>query len=389
MRLRFEVIAWSALAITVAFGAAALGARRARRIDADPRRSTLLAGPAGAQGYGEALQRLGVRVARFRRTPTELRAWGADSAGTVVAVLGPATELSVYEAHALIETPVDLLLAGPGTSAALRCLGYRYGMTRHDTVRTRGILVALETRQAADSSSTADGVPVVCTGPAPVRVDTLLAVRDGAAALRLTYADNRAVTLVADDRLFSNRALRTTEAGPFALGLVVPRYDRAVIDEYHHGFAASGSLAGAVFDWSVRSPWGWAAWQLGLVGLLALLVSGVRFGPARSVIDRRRRSPLEHVRALATALSAARGHTIAVELMVRGLRRRLARGQPGRDDPRRWLDGLADSVRTAEGRQALATLQQLTGRPVDAEGARRAAHAVEDVWEELSTTHTR
>ena len=47
------------------------------------------------------------------------------------------------------------------------------------------------------------------------------------------------MTLVSDDRLFSNRALRESAAGPFALSLVVPRYRRIVVDEYHHGFDAS------------------------------------------------------------------------------------------------------------------------------------------------------
>jgi hypothetical protein len=41
-------------------------------------------------------------------------------------------------------------------------------------------------------------------------------------------------------------------------------------------------------------------------------------------------------------------------------------------------------VRTADGQRALATLRELTGRPVDAQRVQRAAHAVEDVWEELS-----
>ena len=61
-------------------------------------------------------------------------------------------------------------------------------------------------------------------------------------ALRLWLSGGRAVTLVADDRVFSNRAVRATDAGPFALRLVAGRYRRILIDEYHQGFGPSGSL---------------------------------------------------------------------------------------------------------------------------------------------------
>ena len=78
------------------------------------------------------------------------------------------------------------------------------------------------------------------------------------------------MTLVADDGLFPNRTLRETAAGPIMLGLVTPRYRRVIIDEFHQGFATSGtSLAGATLAWSARSPWGWIVWQLVAVGVIA------------------------------------------------------------------------------------------------------------------------
>jgi len=437
MQIRTELAIGITIAVMLGVGAAALGARNAHTDDSDQRRSTFLAGPSGALGYAQALERLGVRVERLRRppeelgrmldddstfvteplsgAPPELRRLLQDSAGvepprrpptgfgrmrhdsarTVVAVLGPTIGLSVAEASALVQTPVDLLVAGDGASAVLRCLGYRLRPLKRpaaDTGKTgqRAVLVRTPKRSIVDSSDAEeDGVSVTCTGPAPVTIDTLLRVPAGALALRLTYDSGRVATLVADDELFSNRALRATDAGPFALGLIVPAYQRVIVDEYHQGFETGGSLAGALFAWSRRSPWGWAAWQLAVVGVLALLAAGVRFGPVRTVIDRRRRSPLEHVRALATALAAARGHGVAVSLLVRGLRRRLSRtGQSGREDPRAWLDELAreDVVRTADGRRALDVLRDLTGRAAGTDDVRRAANAVEDVWEALTNS---
>ena len=198
--------------------------------------------------------------------------------------------------------------------------------------------------------------------------------------------DGRTVTLVADDRLFTNRALRETAAGPFVLGLVVPRYRRVVVDEYHHGFDASRSLSGAAWDWTLRTPWGWAMLQLAAVGVLALLAAGVRFGPIRSGIERRRRSPLEHVRALATALAAARGHDVAVGLIVQGLRRRLSRaGRPGRAGLAPWLTSwAARSGRRADGGARHAAAGDR--RPASADDVLHAADAVETLWEELTPT---
>ena len=124
-----------------------------------------------------------------------------------------------------------------------------------------------------------------------------------------------------------------------------------------------------------RSRW-WASWRL--------LAAGIRFGPVRTAIERRRRSPLEHVRALATALAAARGHDVAVRLMIQGLRRRLsASGRPNRGDLYGWLGGLAPSLRTERGREALAELNQLTSRQPSADEVLLAANDVETLWQEL------
>jgi hypothetical protein len=236
----------------------------------------------------------------------------------------------------------------------------------------------------SDSSEIADGRVVTCTVP-DARSDTLLRTTSGrAAAVRLRLSGGRTVTLVSDDRLFSNRVLRETAGGPFALGLIVPQYRRVFVDEYHHGYDASGSLAGAALSWSLQSPWGWAAWQLAAVGVIALLAGAVRFGPVRVAIQRRRRSPLEHVRALATALAASGGHDVAVSLMVQGLRRRLSRtGRAARGPLEPWLDSLQPSIRSGRGQAALATLTSLTRRQPTADEVLQAAAAVEVLWEEL------
>ncbi len=408
MRPRTEaLLGLGALAMLVAL-AAALGQRENRAGEGDPRPSTLLAGPRGARGLADALQRLGITVLRFRRGLQALPRDSTGSGRTVLALLEPSMPLSGGEAATIRDWAEgkdggDLLLAGRGTNALMRCFGYAVEWRPFDsvTVRTSGlppatghggwppvgaVLAATTDTVVADSSRIADTQVYGCAVPPIARVDTLLMSTSGRAiALRLVRADvARSVVLLSDAGLVRNRALRETEAGPFALALFAGRYDRAIFEEAHHGFPAGGSLAGATLDWSRRSPWGWGMWQLAVVGLLALVGGAFRFGPPRLVLERKRRSSLEHVRALATALAAAHGHDVAIGSIVEGLRRRLQpAGQRTRGDARQWLEHLAEHVQTPRAREAVGALKALTRPGQPPEGVLRAANAVEDVWEEL------
>ena len=156
------------------------------------------------------------------------------------------------------------------------------------------------------------------------------------------------------------------------------------MDEYHHDYGAHGSLTGAILSWSGRTPLGWVLWQAVLVGILALLASMVRTGPIRALPTPSRRSALEHVGALARTLAASKGHDVAVLALVRGLRRRLsADGKPVRDDPRAWLAGLRERVRSGPARRAVAHLMELTRAGQGTSEVLAAANAVEEIWQEL------
>ena len=399
MRPRTELGLGAGLVLALAVAAGVAGLGRARLTEADQRRSTFLAGPAGAQGYAEALARLGVRVERSRRPLGSLD--GVSGRRTVVAFLGPSIGLDPHDGSAVASLPGNLLLAGPGAAAAIRCLGWDVRPRFRDSLavvppgtgwepfpRVRAVLARRDSSVVVETPDGADSAPLRCTAPDARTVDTLLRTTAGRpVAVRATLDDGRTVTLVADDRLFANQALRRTGAGPFALGLVARRYDRIVVDEYHHGFDASRSLAAAALEWTLHSPLGWAVLQLAGVGVIALLAAGVRFGPVRAGVERRRRSSLEHVRALATALAAARGHDVAVGLLVQGLRRRLSRaGLASRGDAGPWLDGLAPAIRTERGREALETLVTITRNPASGADVLHAAEAVETLWEELTPT---
>ena len=171
--------------------------------------------------------------------------------------------------------------------------------------------------------------------------------------------------------------------GPVVLGLFAEPYDVIVFNERVHGFGTAGSLGRALLRWSRRSPWGWAAWQLAIVGLLALLAGAVRFGPIRSLSSRRRRSPMEHVNALATALSARGGHDVAIAALIRGLRRRLAPTQPAAADPGAWLRELVERAPTPTAKEQAGALLALSAPGQSGPAVLMAANAVEDLWEEM------
>lgn len=395
MRPRTEVaLGFAALAL-LALIVVALGSRRSRQDDEDPRRSTYLAGPRGARGFAEALTRLGVRVVRERaRTATVVRT--PPTPGRLLAVLDPTYPLDDADAERLADYRADggeLLLAGRGAAVAMRCFGYSVrqradsSLARVPGVTTAGGAVEIGPVLAHGRPREPEPGELMlhrCALTLPATVDTLLRTDDGrAVAVALDFHDGGRALLVSDGRLFTNRALRETAAGELVLGLVAGHYGEVAFDEYHHGFGPEGSLRRAVLDWSAGSPWGWALWQIVAVALLALAVSGIAFGPRRSIISRRRRSPLEHVRALATALAASRGHDVAVRLLVQGLRRRLAPGRALRADPANWLATIAPHLRSERARTEAGALTRLISGPPSAEGVLQAANIVEDLWQEL------
>jgi hypothetical protein len=400
MRQHTELALGAGVVFVLAVTAGLVGVQRAQQSDIDPRRSTYLAGPSGARGFAEALGKLGVRVDPFRRRTGAYEATGAPR--TLFAVLDPTTALSPEEGLALAGLRTDVLVAGLGAGTAFRCLGWDVRARRYDSLavapppgaearrfpRPRAVLVKRDSAVAVDSAGAEDSAPVRCTAPTASEVDTLLRTTTASPS----RCGSRSTTVVAppwspDGRLFTNRALRETAAGPFVLGLVVPRYDRMIVDEYHHGYDASQSLGGATIGWTLQSPWGWAILQLAGVGLMRC--SRPAFGSDRSG----RASSGAAARPWSTCAPSPprwpprEGTTWRCVLIVQGLRRRLSatgRTSPGAVGP--WLDGLAPAVRSPAGRTALETLQSVSHRSASAEDVLRAADAVETLWEELTPT---
>lgn len=385
----------------VLFGALILAqALTTRSGTLDPRLSTFRSEPNGARAWADGLARLGHPVTRWRRPFAALPRESA--AGTVLAVLAPDAWLDFEDQqwlHRWVEGGGDLLLAGAGARLAMACEGWRMDSVAAPGVTGRGEvagtaleipavrfrLTALPDTAVVDSSRNSDLGLRSCPRRTRGLVDTLLRAPSGAPlAVRITRKRGPTVTLIADPALFTNRALRETPAGEFTLSLVRAGTAGVLVDEYHHAYGVRRSLTGAILAWSAESPLGWLLWQGVAVGVLALLAGMVRLGPIRPLPAPSRRSPLEHVSALARTLAASRGHDVAILTLARGLRRRLsADGRPARDDPKAWLRDLQGRVRGGAARRAVARLIELTKPGRDTTEVLAAANAVEEIWQDL------
>ena len=408
----------SAALLAVALTVAVLAGRRQQRERAawEPV-STYRTGPTGGRGAYDVLARLGVPVER-RRTPLFDLARRVRGRPAVLAVVSPEQWLAPAEREAVADyvDSAGVLIAVGDAGGLTRCFGW-------DTVEPDSADLVARDSAAVVPPPGLEALPRVvwvlrspegdtpeaqtkrdaelgrkgqlgrrrpaddnCRAAQRTGVDTLLATPHGAPVIvRLRFRGGGRVLLVADDGYFRNAAWRFSAVPELLVPLLVPPVrGRIAWDEYHHGFGARQEPSRVLIAWMARSPVGWVLFQLVAVVLVWLAVRAVRFGPAQAVIERRRRSPLEHVEALAAGLEGAGGVDTAVGLTVSGLRRRLSRtGQPPHGDPKQWLAALELALPGVRGRRAARRLQETLTKPGGAERVLAAAQAVEDVWEEL------
>lgn len=341
----------------------------------------------GARGLYETASRLGWPVARRTRP---LR--GALDTGVVWIALAPALPPTSGEVHALLEAVrggAGLLVAlTPGDSP----LSDSLGITAHRSPTP--LTIAGEDRgfdeedEEMDADPGDEEPPESAASPSDgsrATLDTVLAVaaaaaaREGSAYIRYApiytgevYADLRTTTpwpddtvvflasehypgaipisrpvaigielglgrivAVAEPRIFMNDVLRE-DAGVLPVRMLEwlsPRGPRALVfDEFHHGYGPHASLGRAVRRFLGETTVGRTTVQLLLAAALLVLALGARpFAPAAP--ERvERRSPLEHVGALARAYQEVGASRLAARRLARGIRRRRAAlGRAGSD----------------------------------------------------------
>lgn len=405
-----------AVFVVVVLGLAVWAANRAPEpAIPDYRASTMLKGPGGSKALHDVLVALG-RPSERRRTALYTLAGASRRTTALLVELDPPIPLQSAEMEQVVLYVKDggaVLAAGDG-GGITGCTGWetrRAGRGfKGDSTRVRapqrGAVVRLPRVVAVLQRSEDRPLKGLvkrgvvdeddpCSALIPQTIDTVLATMDGRpVALRFTYRGGGTLTLMAEVGWFRNQAWRDSDVPYVMLPLLTPpRRGRVVWDEYHQGFGKEGpTMLVITWEWMLRSPVGWAILQLAAVGLVWLAVTAVRFGPPLTVIERRRRSQLEHLEALAAGLESAADADTAVRRIVAGLRRRLSRaGHVGTGDLRPWLETLELATTSARGRGSVRRLRHLITQRGGAapERALDAAQAVEDVWEELRPRTTR
>lgn len=399
MRTRTEVAL--GFSILAGLGIVAVAAGRANRvvIAEDIRPSVFNTGPAGWHATAIVLERAGVRVTRWRQ---RLQSLGDRLTGATVVVVQPGRPVTPGDVRTLFTAVTEhgTHVVTTGGTPLARCAGYAVDYTWSDSVRgaqswiTSGrphIVTAPEsTRTLPGDMGSRNPCPRLAVAVTEILYRT---PDDSIGGVRLRTAEQGTVTILAEPSPLSNKGLRTTGRPEQLLAPLMAPGAHVIFSEFHQGASEGGSLGSDALRWSLGSPFGWTAWHLIVVAILGWLLGALRFGPITRQVIRERRSALEHVRALATALAAARGHGVAIGALVRGLQRRLvAAGHDGRAQGRGqawlmpwrpWLAALPARLPDRQARAAAEQLIALADQGQSDAAVRAAAHSVEDVWEAL------
>ena len=134
------------------------------------------------------------------------------------------------------------------------------------------------------------------------------------------------IVAIADPRILLNDTMRDSGFAELPVRLLEwlspGRQVPLVFAEYHQGFGRHASLTRTVGRGLAYTPVGRALGVLSIAALLFLLTKAIRPMPPTSRERIERRSPLEHVTALARAYEQVGATRTAARNLVRGLRRR-------------------------------------------------------------------
>lgn len=330
---RREILLLAAVLFTLA--AVAIAVRPARDDGGDdPRVSTFLTGPNGAAALYMLLEELDIPARRLLRT------WSADSTRDALVVLAPTEQATPREVQALrewVESGGTLIYGAGGSGGVGAMLGLQLQRTRPDTLGPLATVRWTGVAAFPEPHAWTAGVDSIAGFAYAFREVTPALQNDSATVLMRTAEGHPTVVSLAlgagrviawsDASVLDNRALRTaggellfTRIADAATGT-----DRGLrFDEYHHGFREAKPLRALLAV--LTGTGGGRALLQGLVACLAiLLLAGARFGAPVEEHTERRRSPIEHMQALAGAYERAGARGTARRMLLAGMERQLGR----------------------------------------------------------------
>lgn len=334
--------------------------------------SSYSAGPNGARAIYEVIGRLGFEVSRDTKSLSSL----PDTTSAFV-FIQPAQALSTTEQTNLLSAVRRgaILLFTPGGGALSDSLGFRvivpsngfYTLSR--TTVTGGNppepgiqdpRIAFQTvapiSMALKSTFKLDNQSFLWLNS---KIDLSSAANDSASqpALVLGHHFGRGYAIgVAPPMILSNRfvrdprtAIAVVRALQYANTATAaqPRSNRVIFDEYHHGFGTHADVAAAVQRALTNTPLGRMTVQIIAAALVLILAFAVRpIAPVPAPLLSRR-SPLEHVEALAHAYLQVDARVLGANRLIHGLRRRHSLGLPRSASDLAYLSTLRDRLPAA------------------------------------------
>ena len=196
------------------------------------------------------------------------------------------------------------------------------------------------------------------------------------------------VAVVADPDLLRNDVLRVCRWGADVAAVRILEYasgvegearrrTELVFDEYHQGYGEQPGTFRGIFRYLGRTPSGHLVLQLAGAGLVLLLAVGPRLLVPRGSDRIERRSPLEHVEALAQAYRAVGATRTATSRLVHGVRRRVEHalgarsGASSDDDFLGWAE-----QRVPERAADVAVVRQALAQPLPRRELEAVGHAL-------------
>ncbi|CAN5189215.1 hypothetical protein BH23GEM2_BH23GEM2_09750 [soil metagenome] len=308
--------------------------------DPAPRLTTHSHSPSGARGFLETAGRLGWTVIRHEKADLP-----PPEPDRVYAVLAPPIPLTDAETHRLLQrvrAGAGLLTVVQRNTPLADSLGIRmhgrFGRVPEDTGAVcapprraraaeflRGAVFSETFEVRPDDGAAAQSFLELTGGSMPGSPAT--------AAAGFPLGAGR-VGVVADPDLLTNAVLRMCrlEAGARMVALLGYVASDAtgghtrrtlVFDEFHHGYGIQPSITRVATRFIAGNPVGRMLGQVSLAAVVLLAVAAARPSQPAPMTFRTRRSPLEHVNALAHAYSQISATQTVTRLLVRGLRRRL------------------------------------------------------------------
>lgn len=406
----------------------------------DERLTTYSTEPEGARLLYELAARLGWRVERTTDDSV------VADAGTAIAILSPSVPLAATETHAVLErvragsgllyvmdqgSPLQDSLhlkrlgGGPYVAAQAGSIDAPREARASDTLKAR----RFDTTDADTTSDDEEAASAECSGksrnggalalwpdqtvrlyrlswtrPRPPDVVVFARAtgeggeRDSSvarpAAIGFPLGRGR-VVVVSDPDQLRNDVLRVCRWGLDVVAVRMLEYlshdgptmrDRLVFDEYHQGFGAHPGTVGAIALYLSRTPSGHLLLQCLLGGLVLLLALGTRLVPARDPERVERRSPLEHVGALARAYLRVGATRTATARLLHGVRRRLGRSPRIARSDASDLAFLDDASRMAPDlRDDIALIRRAMDTPVAPRELESVGRALSRLEETLQT----